>query len=121
MLRDTLLILETGASAIAYASVVTTIFAIRYLDVLRWGFRLTWMALGVTIAAEVAGRTLLNSGLATQLRPRKYYTVPRDTLDALIGDVHELINFFVIESQRILFAENITASAAVSFEPRLAF
>lgn len=81
---------------------------------LRWGFRLTWMALGVTIAAEVAGRTLLNSGLATQLRPRKYYTVPRETLDALIGDVHELINFFVIEAQRILFAENITASAAVS-------
>ena len=72
------------------------------------------MVLGVTIAAEVAGRTLLKSGLATQLRPRKYYTIPRETLDVLIGDVHELINFFVIEFQRVLFAENISASAAVS-------
>jgi hypothetical protein len=38
--------------------------------------------------------------------------VPRDTLDTLIGDVHELINFFVIEAQRIIFAENIPASIA---------
>lgn len=73
------------------------------------------MVLGITVAAEVAGKTLLNKGLASQMRPRKYYTVPRETLDSMIGDVNELVNFFVIESQRILFAENIYASAAVSF------
>ena len=72
------------------------------------------MVLGVTIAAEVAGKLVLNNGFATQLRPRKYYTVPKATLDAAIGDVHELLNFFVIETQRILFAENIYASSGVS-------
>jgi hypothetical protein len=102
------------ASAIAYATLVTLIFSVRYLDVVRWAFKLTWMVLGITIAAEVAGKALLNNGFATQLRPRKYYTVPRETLDALIGDVHELINFFVIESQRVLFAENVFASAAAA-------
>jgi hypothetical protein len=71
------------------------------------------MVLAITITAEAAGKALVNNGFATQLRPRKYYTVPKETLDAIIGDVHELINFFVIESQRILFAENISASAAV--------
>lgn len=30
----------------------------------------------------------------------------------MLGDVHELINFFVIESQRIVFAENVFASLA---------
>ncbi|KAI1381794.1 Reticulon-domain-containing protein [Hypoxylon crocopeplum] len=102
------------ASAIAYASVVSLIFVARYLDVIRYTFKLTYLALGVTVLAEVAGKTILGNGLATQLRPRKYYTVPRDTLDALIGDVHELINFFVIESQRILFAENVSASAVAA-------
>jgi len=34
-------------------------------------------------------------------------------LDSLLGDVHELVNFFVIEAQRILFAENLSATAAV--------
>ncbi|KAI2622245.1 Reticulon-domain-containing protein [Hypomontagnella submonticulosa] len=109
------------ASAIAYASIVSLIFMVRYLDVVRYTFKLTWMSLGVTILAELAGKAILGNGLATQLRPRKYYTVPRETLDALIGDVHELINFFVIESQRILFAENVTASAVAAFGALLSY
>ncbi|KAF5026860.1 hypothetical protein F66182_1055 [Fusarium sp. NRRL 66182] len=100
------------ASAIAYATIISAIFAARYLDVLRWGLKVSWMVLGVTILAEVLGKVILNNGLATQVRPRRYYTVPRETLDALIGDVHELINFFVIEAQRIIFAENVAASGA---------
>ncbi|KAI0380083.1 Reticulon-domain-containing protein [Hypomontagnella monticulosa] len=109
------------ASAIAYTSIVSLIFLVRYLDVVRYTFKLTWMALGVTVLAEVAGKTILGNGLATQLRPRKYYTVPRETLDALIGDVHELINFFVIESQRILFAENVTASTVAAIGAFLSY
>ncbi|KAJ9138818.1 Reticulon-like protein [Pleurostoma richardsiae] len=101
------------ASGIAYAAIVSLIFAVRYLDLLRWGFKITWMVLGITIAAEVAGKTVMNTGLASQLRPRRYYTVPRETLDTMIGDVHELVNFLVIEAQRIVFAENIYASLAV--------
>ncbi|KAM0245608.1 hypothetical protein ACHAP5_005258 [Fusarium lateritium] len=100
------------ASGIAYATIILGIFAARYLDVLRWSLKASWMVLGVTILAEVLGKAILNNGLATQVRPRRYYTVPRETLDALIGDVHELINFFVIEAQRIIFAENVFASAA---------
>jgi hypothetical protein len=99
------------ASAIAYASIVSFIFAARYLDLIRYAFKLTWVALGVTVAAEGTGKLILNNGLASQMRPRRYYTFPRETLDSLIGDVHELINFFVIEAQRILFAENLAASA----------
>ncbi|KAI2618814.1 Reticulon-domain-containing protein [Hypoxylon sp. NC1633] len=109
------------ASSIAYASVVSLIFVARYLDVVRYTFKLTWMALGVTVLAEIAGKTILGNGLATQLRPRKYYTVPRETLDSLIGDVHELINFFVIESQRILFAENVSASAVAAIGAFLSY
>ncbi|GJC77993.1 cell lysis protein [Colletotrichum tofieldiae] len=100
------------ASAIAYSSIVTLIFAARYLDVLRYSLKLTWMVLGTTVLAELAGKLVLNNGLATQLRPRRYYVIPRETLDAAIGDVHELVNFFVIEAQRIVFAENVGASAA---------
>lgn len=109
-----LTIYGTGASGIAYATVVTAIFAIRYLDLLRYSFKLTWLALAITIAAEIAGKAILNNGFATQLRPRQYYTISKETLEAVIGDVNELINFFVIEAQRILFVENLAASVAVS-------
>ena len=104
----------TGASGIAYAGVVTLIFAVRYLDILRWGFKLASWTLFAAVVAEAAGKFVLNAGLTSQIRPRQYYTVSRETLNSAIGDVHELINFFVIEAQRIVFVENVWASAAVS-------
>ncbi|KAI1818454.1 Reticulon-domain-containing protein [Poronia punctata] len=109
------------ASAIAYASTVALILAIRYLDVVRYFFKLTWMVLGVTVLAEVSGKAVLGNGLSSQLRPRKYYTLSRDTLDTMIGDVHELVNFFVIEAQRVLFAENVAASTAVAVSAFLSY
>ena len=72
------------------------------------------MTLGITVLAEATGKFLFSRGFTSQVRPRRYYTVPKETLDSLIGDIHELTNFFVIESQRIVFAENVFASAAVN-------
>ncbi|KAF7872383.1 hypothetical protein EAF04_003304 [Stromatinia cepivora] len=98
------------ASGIAYLSTVAFIFAARYLDILRYSFKVTYMALFVTVLAEALGKLAFSHGLTSQFRPKKYYTVSKEILDNLLGDVHELINFFVIESQRILFAENLFVS-----------
>lgn len=72
------------------------------------------MILATTVAAEVAGKLVLSNGLASQFRPRQYYTLSRDTFERLVSDAHGLINFFLIESQRIIFVENVGVSAAVS-------
>lgn len=71
----------------------------------------------VTAAAELAGRVVMDQGFASKMRPRKYYTIPRESLEALLEDVEQLINFFVIEIQRIVFAENIYATIAVRIKP----
>lgn len=67
-----------------------------------------------TATAEVIGRALFSSGFMSQIRPRKYYTLPKETIDQALDDVHELLNFFVIEFQRILFAENLGNTITVS-------
>ncbi|KAA8571830.1 hypothetical protein EYC84_001795 [Monilinia fructicola] len=103
------------ASGIAYLSIVGFIFAARYLDILRYSFKVTYMTLFVTVLAEGLGKLLFSHGLTSQFRPKKYFTISKETLDNLLGDVHELINFFVIESQRILFAENVFVSLAAFF------
>ncbi len=95
-------------------TVVSFIFCARYLHVLRYAFKAAYMTLAVTVVAEVAGQALISTGLTSQFRPRKYFTLSKETLDSMIGDVHELINFFVIESQRILFVENAVVSGVVS-------
>ena len=50
---------------------------------------------------------MLSQGIASSMRPKKYYTIPRESLEASLEDVEQLVNFFVIEFQRVLFAENI--------------
>ena len=75
----------------------------------------------VTASAELAGKLVLGNGLARVIRPKKYYTIPRETLEASLEDVEHLINFFVIEFQRILFAENVTATAAAFFAALISY
>lgn len=101
------------ASGIAYLSTVAFIFAARYLNILRYSFKLTYMTLFVTVLAEGLGKLLFSHGLTSQFRPKKYFTISKETLDNLTGDAQELINFFIIESQRILFVENVFVSLTV--------
>lgn len=64
----------------------------------------------VTAATEAFGKLVFSQGVASTFRPKRYYTIPRETLEASLEDVEQLINFFVIEFQRILFAENIAVT-----------
>ena len=101
------------ATAISYVAIVLAIFASRYLPIVRYGLRLTWIVTGITAAAEIAGRMVFDQGFASKMRPKKYYTIPRETLESSLEDLEQLINFFVIEVQRIVFAENIYATVGV--------
>lgn len=103
------------ATGIAFAATVLFIFAARYLNLIRYIFKASWMTLGATALAEVAGQMTIGRGLTSQFRPRQYFTIPKASLERLTDDLEQLINFFVIESQRIIFAENIFVTVAVSF------
>jgi hypothetical protein len=67
-----------------------------------------------TASAEIVGKLVFHNGLTSQIRPKRYYTIPKDTLELVLDDVQELINFFVIEFQRVLFAENVSHTVGVS-------
>jgi hypothetical protein len=60
----------------------------------------------------------MSQSLLATFRPKRYYTIPRESLESALEDVEQLINFFVIELQRILFAENVLVTFAVRL-PRL--
>ncbi|KAK8217566.1 hypothetical protein M8818_001324 [Zalaria obscura] len=100
------------ATSIAFATTIVFIFFTRYVPVLKYVFKALYVILGITAAAEIAGRVIFDNGLASSMRPRKYYTIPRESLETALGDLEQMINFFVIEVQRIVFAENIYATVA---------
>ncbi|BDD63742.1 hypothetical protein MAP00_008605 [Monascus purpureus] len=103
---------QPRATAVSYASVVAFILAARFLPLLRWVFKLLYLALGFTAAAEIAGRVVLSQSIASSFRPRRYYTVPKETVEAVLEDVEQLLDFFLLEFQRILFAENVIHTVA---------
>ncbi|CAK3758220.1 related to cell wall cwl1 [Lecanosticta acicola] len=103
------------ATGVSYATIVALLFIARYVPVAKFGLKVLYTVLGVTAAAEIAGKLALGEGISSKMRPRKYYTVPRETLESVTGDIEELINFFVVEFQRIVFAENIYATVAAFF------
>ena len=102
------------ATGIAFALTVTFIFAARYLNLIRYLFKLSYVTLGATATAEIIGHAAFGRGLTSQFRPRRYFTIPKASLERMTDDVEQLINFFVIESQRVLFAENVYVTVAVS-------
>ncbi|KAI5199934.1 hypothetical protein E4T39_06001 [Aureobasidium subglaciale] len=102
-------------TTISFASILTFIFFTRYVPILKYLFKALYIVLGITAAAEVVGKLVMNRGFASQMRPRKYYTIPRETLEASLDDVEQLINFFVIEFQRIMFGENVFVTIAAFF------
>lgn len=64
-------------------------------------------------AAEGLGKLVLNHGLASSFRPRKYYTLQKETVEGILEELGQLSDFFLIEFQRILFAENVAYTVAV--------
>lgn len=67
----------------------------------------------MTAAVEIAGHVILKKGIASSFRPRRYYTIPKETHEAVLEDLSQLLDFFLIEFQRILFAENVVHTVAV--------
>ncbi|QIW97659.1 hypothetical protein AMS68_003177 [Peltaster fructicola] len=109
------------ATAISYIVVATSIIVARYVPIDRYVLKALFTVLGITTAAELVGHVVLGEGFATKVRPRQYYTIPRETLESVLGDVEQLINFFVIEFQRILFAENVFATLTAFFAAVLSY
>lgn len=64
---------------------------------------------------EVAGRPFGARGVVSSMRPKRYYTIPRDSVEKLFNELHDLSNFFVLEFQRVVFVENIFATIVVGF------
>lgn len=72
-------------------------------------------------AAEVASKLVTGSSVTSAVRPRRYYKIPKETLETSLDDLENLINFFVIEAQRIVFAENVIVTGAAFFSALVSY
>jgi len=103
------------ATGFFFLSAISLIFAFRFVNVLRYIFKATYILFAGVAFLETAGKPFGAKGVISSVRPKRYYTIPRDSLDRLYEELHALLNFFVLEFQRILFAENIFATIVAFF------
>jgi len=99
-------------SAIAFSASAFLIVASHYVPLVRYGFKLMYLAFGATVLAEMAGKYTVGTGLTSKFRPATYFTINQNSLERFLNDAAKLINFLVIEFQRVLYVENVNVTGA---------
>lgn len=113
------------ASAIAFFLIVSGILASQFVNFSRFVFRILWLSFASTATIEAISKLVTGRGIVryplpnslsnlSGLKPRQYYQVNKNTFDVLFSEIANVSNFFVLEFQRLLFAEK-TSHTAVAF------
>lgn len=100
------------ATGFFFFATISLISAFRYVNVLRYVFKAAYMLFAGVATLEIIGKPLGAKGVVSSLRPRRYYTIPRESLDRIFEQLHDLANFFVLEFQRVVFVENLFTTMA---------
>jgi hypothetical protein len=67
---------------------------------------------GVTIA-EYAHRVFTTNTFLARLRPKEYRKVPESVLNDTLKDIHDLVQYTVVETQKIVLGEHLDKTFAV--------
>ncbi|KAJ9414206.1 hypothetical protein QL093DRAFT_2627172 [Fusarium oxysporum] len=107
----------------SYFAALGFMLAVHHMHLTQLTLKTMAIGLGVMSMAEFAGRSFGPNNFVSRMRPRQYKTVPESTLNATLKDIHDFIQYAVVQAQKILFAEDLEKTFVhVSFRhchPRL--
>lgn len=61
----------------------------------------------VAATVEYAHRSFTRNTILARLRPAEYKKIPEPVLNDTLKDIHDLVQFLVVEAQRIVLGENL--------------
>ena len=70
--------------------------------------------LSVISITEFASRLFGPDTFLARLRPKEYKKVPESTLNATLKDIHDFVQYAVVQIQRIIFAQDLDRTFAIS-------
>ncbi|KAB5518708.1 hypothetical protein GE09DRAFT_1294003 [Coniochaeta sp. 2T2.1] len=68
----------------------------------------------VVTVTEFASRSFGSNAFLARLRPNEYKKVPESTLNATLKDIHDLIQYSVEQTQRVVFGQDLHKTFAAS-------
>ncbi|KAK9472393.1 putative reticulon-like protein RtnA [Dipodascopsis tothii] len=100
---------STYVSAGALAGSVFLLLAAKYANPLRFLLHASYLIFGAGIVVEYVGRMVWKSpsGFISSFRPAEYFVLSKDVLDPIVIELVHLVNFLIVEVQRIAFVESL--------------
>ncbi|KAF7521181.1 hypothetical protein G7054_g12543 [Neopestalotiopsis clavispora] len=99
----------------SYVGAASLLLGLHYFPLTSLLLKAVATVLGVMSVAAFAGQSFNNTNDAnprTRNERRTYTKVPEATLNATLRDIHDFVQYAVVEAQRILFGEDLSKTLA---------
>ncbi|KAI1853981.1 hypothetical protein JX266_001122 [Neoarthrinium moseri] len=91
----------------SYLGLLGILVGAHYLPLTQLALKLAATGLGAVWVTEYAGRAFGDNTLVARLRPKEYRRLPESTLNATLKDIHDFIQYAVVQAQRIMFGQDL--------------
>jgi len=95
-----------------YIGALGILFGAHYLPLTQVALKTGVTVLGVVSFTEFVSRSFSADSLSSRLRPKEYKKVSESTLNATLRDFHDLIQYAVVQAQRIIFGQDLDKTFA---------
>lgn len=97
----------------SYIALVSLLVGAHYMPFTRWALKAGAYTFGAVWVAEFASRLFGRDTFLSRLRPKPYKKVPEPVLDATLKDIHDFIQYCAVQSQRVLYGEDLEKTFAI--------
>ncbi|CAI6095939.1 unnamed protein product, partial [Clonostachys chloroleuca] len=91
----------------SYVGIMSLLCGAHYLPLTQTALKAGATVLGVAATVEYAHRSFTRNTILARLRPAEYKKIPEPVLNDTLKDIHDLVQFLVVEAQRIVLGENL--------------
>ncbi|KAK5996246.1 hypothetical protein PT974_04678 [Cladobotryum mycophilum] len=96
----------------SYIGALSILFMAHYIPLTQMALKAGAIILGVMSVTEYVSRLFGSDTLLARLRPKEYRKIPESTLNAVLKDIHDLVQGFVVHFQRIIFVQDLDKTFA---------
>ncbi|KAK2470453.1 hypothetical protein H9L39_18070 [Fusarium oxysporum f. sp. albedinis] len=96
----------------SFIGALSILFGAHYLPITQLALKAGAVTFGVMSVTEFASQSFGPNTFLSRLRPKEYKKIPETTLNATLKDIHDFVQYAVVQIQRIIFAQDLDRTFA---------
>ncbi|KAF9785585.1 hypothetical protein IL306_005599 [Fusarium sp. DS 682] len=98
----------------SYLVALSILVGTHYLPLTQLTIKVGAVVCGIISLAEFVSRTFGPKTFLSRLRPKEYKTIPEPILNATLRDIHDFIQYSVVQVQKVIFGQDLGKTFAAS-------